>query len=65
MNTLQLIVFYLLLLDSLTLNVLVWSERTGFTKQLRTFSRYFPLTKGWAVWYLLLVLWIGYLTFDK
>ncbi len=58
----QLIVFYLLLLDSIVVNLLAWFDGKWFAKNFRTFSRYFPIAKGWAALYFLLVLWIGFLT---
>lgn len=62
----QEIVFYLLLVDSIGANLLSWGGvGEKWYKNLRLFSRYFPATKGWTIYYLLLVLWIGYLTLFK
>lgn len=62
METFKVVVFYLLLLDSLTAFFLAWGNSRWFARHFRIFSRYFPLAKGWATWYLVLVLWIGFLT---
>ena len=63
-TTLEIFIFYLLLLDSIIVNLMAWlgDRRTNkwYIKNFRTFSRYFPITKGWAVLYLVLVLWIGF-----
>jgi len=54
------IAFYLLLIDSLIANLMVWvSGSEWYIKHFRLFSRYFPLTKGWALFYLALILWVG------
>jgi len=63
METFILVIFYLLLLDSIVVNFLAWGNGGWYVRHFRTFSRYFPITKGWAVWYLILTLWIGFLTF--
>jgi len=56
------IVFYLLLIDALVANIIVWSgKRNWYQKNFKIFSRYFPLTKGWAGYYLVLVLFIGFI----
>lgn len=57
------VVFYLLLFDSIVVNILAWSGSEWYIKHFRIFSRYFPITKGWAVWYFILTLWIGFLIF--
>ncbi len=62
--TLETVVFYLLILDSLGANIVAWSDgKKWYTKHLPVFSKHFPLTKGWTAAYLAIVLWIGYLTF--
>lgn len=60
--TIEQIVFYLLLLDSVCANIVAWVSAEWYTRHLRLISRWFPITKGWTTYYLLLVLWIGYLT---
>lgn len=56
------IIFYLLLIDSVSANLVMWLGERWYTKHFRLMSRYFPPARGWALFYLLLVLWIGYLT---
>jgi len=57
------ILFYIILADSLTVNILAWCCGKWYKKNYKWASKRFPLTKGWAVWYLILVLWIGYALF--
>jgi len=63
METFQIVVFFLLLIDSVVVNILAWGSGEWYIKHFQTISRYFPITKVWAAWYLILVLWIGLLTF--
>ena len=58
----EIVIFYLLLLDSLTANVVAFFGKRWYVHHFRLFSRWFPITKGWSIYYLVLVLWIGYLT---
>lgn len=58
--TLEVIIFYILLIDSIGANLMSWGGgRTWYQKNFRLMSRYFPVTKGWTTYYLILVLWIG------
>lgn len=58
--SLETIIFAILLIDSLAVNLFAWFG--GYDKWYpRTFSRLFPIAKGWAGYYLLLVIFIGYL----
>lgn len=61
--SLEVIVFFILLIDAIGANLLAWSKegKKWWKKNFRTFSRNFPLERGWTTWYLLLVLWIGYM----
>ena len=56
----EVIVTFVLLLDAIGANMVAWTPggRTWFMQHARTFSRYFPITKGWALWYLVLVIWM-------
>jgi len=57
----EVIIFYLILLDSLFANVTVWLFPKWYNKTFKKsrFLRHLPLTKGWALVYLGLVLWVG------
>jgi len=56
------IVFYLLLIDSIGANIVSWFGLEKWWKgNFRLFSRYFPVAKGWTILYLALVLFIGYI----
>ncbi len=58
------IICYLLLFDSLSANVIAWTRGKGwYRRNFRLMSRAFPITRGWTTYYLVLVLWITYLTF--
>ncbi len=57
------IVFFLLLVDSIGANLVAWIGEEWYTKHFRWLSRYFPPAEGWALYYLILVLWIGTLVF--
>lgn len=60
----QAIIFYVLLIDSIGANLMSFGGgRQWYQRNFRLISRYFPATKGWTVYYLILVLWMGYLTF--
>jgi len=58
----ELIIFIILILDAIAANLIAWFGSHWWTQLLGSLSRYFPMAKGWAAWYLILVLWIGYLT---
>ncbi len=60
METAYIIIFYLLLIDSIGANLMAWSNgQRWFQRHFRIFSRYFPLTRGWTTLYLILVIFIG------
>ena len=53
------IIFYLLLIDAVSCNLLVIFGSNWYARHFRVVSRWFPPAKGWALYYLVLVLWIG------
>ena len=57
--TLEAIVFYLLLIDAISCNFLVLFGSGWYLHHFRTISRWFPPAEGWALYYLVLVLWAG------
>lgn len=57
------IIFWVLLLDSLIANYISWYGNREYWNSIKFFKRYMPLTKGWTVLYLVLVLFIGYLIY--
>lgn len=60
--TFEKVVFYILLIDSLLVNLMVWSShKSWYRRHLKTFSILFPLSKGWSSYYLLLVMLLGYI----
>ncbi|MCH9621655.1 MAG: hypothetical protein S4CHLAM20_10800 [Chlamydiia bacterium] len=56
------IIFILLLIDSLSCVLVMWCGDKWYTTHFRWFSRMFPPAKGWSLFYFILSLWIGYLT---
>jgi len=54
-------IWYLLLLDSIIANIIALSAFKWYKKKFPRMSKALPLTKSWALWYLVLVLFIGYL----
>ncbi len=61
--TIEAVIFYLLLIDSVSYMLVVLFGDKWYTKHFHVFSRFFPPAKGWGVYYLVLVLWIGSLLF--
>ena len=54
------IIFYPLIIDSIGANLMSWGGgRKCYQKNFRLISRYFPATKGWTTYYLMLVIYIG------
>ncbi len=61
--SIEAIIFYLLLIDSISCNLIVLFGEKWYVKHFRIVSRLFPPAKGWAAYYLVLVLWIGTLIY--
>lgn len=61
--TIESIIFYLLLVDSVSTNIFALVGESWYVHHFRTISRWFPLGKGWTIYYLVLVLWIGTLLY--
>jgi len=55
----EVIVFWVLLLDSLIANFIAYLGKKWYIKHFRVLSRFLPITKAWAGYYLILVLWMG------
>ena len=58
--TIEEILWYLVFIDSILANLIVWLFSNWYEKKFKNMSKYFPASKGWCLWYLVLVLWIGY-----
>ena len=58
--TIEEILWYLVFIDSILANLIVWLFSNWYEKKFKNMSKYFPASKGWSLWYLVLVLWIGY-----
>lgn len=63
MDTIQTVVFYLLLIDSVVVGIIAWAHKEWYDKKFPAVSRYLPITKAWAIIYMALVLWIGFVSF--
>ena len=64
MKTIETIIFFLLLIDSVSSNIISWGgEEKWYAKRFRVISKNFPATKGWTTYYLILVLWMGVMLF--
>ena len=58
------IIFLVLLVDSLGAVFTTWFGGRWYTKHFRIVSRYFPPAKGWALYYLLLTVFIGCILYN-
>jgi len=63
--TVEGIIFYLLLVDSISCNLMVLFGPDWYARHFRIFSRWFPPAEGWALYYLVLVLWAGSLIYRQ
>ena len=58
------IIFLALLIDALGANMLAWSNKQKWwQKHFCYIARFFPLSRGWTTYYLILVLIIGALLY--
>ena len=57
----EVIVFWVLLLDALVANFISYFGAKWYIKHFRVLSRFFPMAKGWTAYYLILVLWMGFM----
>jgi len=53
------IIYYLVLLDSIGANIVSWCCTKWYKKSVGKWAKHFPASRGWALWYFVLVLWIG------
>ncbi|OIP66280.1 MAG: hypothetical protein COV32_00815 [Candidatus Yonathbacteria bacterium CG10_big_fil_rev_8_21_14_0_10_43_136] len=51
-------IFYLVLLDAIVCNLLSLFCADWYVRNFRVFSHWFPIGEGWAIYYLVLVLWV-------
>mgnify|MGYP001353713551 CR=1 FL=1 len=58
--TIEGILWYLVFIDSVFTNLIIWVFPKWYEKKFKNLSKSFPAGKGWSLWYLILVLWIGY-----
>jgi len=60
MVNIEAIIWWAVLLDSLGANTMAWCFPGWLKKNYRGIYKHLPLTKGWALFYLVMVLWVGY-----
>jgi hypothetical protein len=60
MPSIEAIIYYLILLDSIGAVIIAFCCANWYKKNYRGFWKHFPATKGWAIYYLILVLWVGF-----
>jgi len=61
MVSFEAIIFYLVLLDSIGAVITSFFFAKWYKKNInKGLVKHFPATKGWAIFYLVLVLWVGY-----
>ena len=51
--------WYLVAADCLYANVVAWREQKCYKKYFPVMSKWFPVTKAFGVWYLIMVAWVG------
>jgi hypothetical protein len=54
------LLWYLFLADSVGANLMAWFDGKWYKKNFPICSKWFPLTKAFAGFYLFMVLWVGY-----
>ena len=66
MKNVELVVWIVLLIDSISCNLIAWSGHQGwYMRHFRVISRNFPATRGWTTYYLILVLWMGVMLYSS
>ncbi|MDP4039721.1 MAG: hypothetical protein Q8P57_04035 [Candidatus Pacearchaeota archaeon] len=55
------LIWYIFLIDSIGANILSLFFHKWYKKNCKGFYKHFPSAKGWSLFYLFLVLWIGWL----
>jgi hypothetical protein len=63
--TIEAIIFYVLLIDAIGANLTVLLGPEWYIKHFRIISRWFPPAEGWALFYLALVLFIGWILYQN
>ena len=53
------VIWYAILLDSIGANIVAWFFADWYREKFKTLQKHFPVTKGWCLVYLALVLWVG------
>lgn len=59
-NTLFTIVYIILLVDAISANLIAAFGKKWYNEHFRSLSRVLPASLVWTLWYMALVLWLGY-----
>ncbi|MAH48589.1 hypothetical protein CMI37_22380 [Candidatus Pacearchaeota archaeon] len=59
MVNIEAIIYYAFFLDSIGANIMAWFFPSWYKKTFKGVWKHLPATKGWALFYFILVLWIG------
>ncbi len=59
MVTIEGVIWYLTLIDSIGANIMAWCFSSWLKKNYKGFWKHLPTTKAWCLIYLVLVLWVG------
>ncbi len=54
------LIWYFFALDAIGANICAWFCHDWVQKTFPRIYKHFPIRKGWAAYYLVLVLWIGF-----
>lgn len=60
MVNIEAIIWWAFLADSIGANIIAWFFSNWLKKNYKGFWKHVPVTKAWAGFYLLLILWIGF-----
>jgi hypothetical protein len=54
------IIYYIILIDAIGANITAWFFAKWYKKNMsKGLAKHFPASKGWCLWYLILVIWVG------
>ena len=55
------VIYYVVFTDAVIAMLIAWSGKSdSVNRKLGLLARYLPITRGWTLYYLVLVLWTGY-----
>ena len=60
MVNIEAIIWFAFLADSIGANIFSWCCAKWYKKKFKKFHKILPVTKAWTLFYLVLVLWVGF-----